>query len=146
MADCYTIASGKASSASTWYAGTVPNPAVNTITIGPELVGPGGHAVSLDTDWYIVLGGDAPFNLRTTGRLFIEPGRILSVSSISDTEIDGVIELPEGGTLWWNDVRCHAGHTGHVLQRGPESAVRYGTTGFRVVGPAGRKGEAAIEL
>lgn len=150
MADCYTIGSGKASSDTIWYGGLVPDPATDTITIGPELAGNGGHVVALDTDWHIVLSGGAPFNLRETGRLIIEPGRSLTVSSASDTEIDGIIDLREGGTIWWNPdrvaLRCHAGHKGPVIQRGERSRVRYGVAGFRIIGPTPQRGRTPIYL
>lgn len=135
MADCYTVGSGKASDENVWYGGVVPDPDTDTITIGPEILGNGGHAVSLDVDWHIVLGGNAPFTLRTTGRLIVEPGHSLTFSAVSDCEIDGIVDLRAGGALRWNDMRCHAGHVGHVIQRGTEAMVRYGTAGFRIIGP-----------
>lgn len=147
MADRFSAGSGLASAAATWVGGVVPDPATDTITIGPDQQTNGPHIITLDVDWAIVLGGDAPFNLRTSGQLVIAAGHVLSVSAMSDTEIDGIIDLRAGGTLWWNDMRCHAGHVGHVVQRGERAAVRYGTNGFRIIGPAaGGGGRGGIGL
>lgn len=134
MAERYTVQSGLWSSIYTWANNIIPNPEEDTIILGPETSSNGPHIIRMDMDVSIVLGGDAPFNLRSTAQLIILPTYTLSISAISDTEIDGIIRIMNGGTLIWNDYRCHAGHIGHVIQEGLDSIVQYGDSGLCILG------------